>query len=228
MCQAFENIAQHKLDDQQLSLLVPMHQRGARETKKQRLKRLLKLQRAGVQLPEGFSGDTGRKRSKRPAELLRERKRARQEGSDSEAAATSSDSDSDASGAVTEEEEEAAAQLPQAAVAATPKQSAGAVATPAAAQAVPGQVSAEEAARQQQEQLRRAREEARRVKQQLGIAGGQYPVTHCRTYCRTYRSRKTCICPCAQHSQQQVQAGAGCWLALLWVRVCIPRTLFWQ
>ncbi|WIA09508.1 hypothetical protein OEZ85_008906 [Tetradesmus obliquus] len=75
------------LPDEQLSLLRPLHQRGARETKKQRLRRLLKLQRAGY---KGFEGSD---------ELMQERQVKGVAGSssssesDSEGGSSSSDSE---------------------------------------------------------------------------------------------------------------------------------------
>lgn len=48
--QVLANLASSSLSEDALSLMRPLHQRGARETKKQRLRRALKLERAGVAL----------------------------------------------------------------------------------------------------------------------------------------------------------------------------------
>ncbi|KIY96001.1 hypothetical protein MNEG_11962 [Monoraphidium neglectum] len=62
--QVFTQLQQSSVADDRLQLLRPLHMRGARETKKQRLRRALKLQRAGVE-------------TEAAAELLVERRRPR-------------------------------------------------------------------------------------------------------------------------------------------------------
>ncbi len=46
--QVVEKLSSHSLSESQLALLRPLHQRGAHETKRQRLRRALALERAGV------------------------------------------------------------------------------------------------------------------------------------------------------------------------------------
>jgi hypothetical protein len=81
--QAITQLNTSSLPDEQLSLLRPLHQRGARETKKQRLKRLLQLQRAGY---EGFEGAN---------ELTQERKVKGVTGRKSESESEKSESEDD-------------------------------------------------------------------------------------------------------------------------------------
>jgi ATP-dependent RNA helicase DHX37/DHR1 len=84
--QVLTQLNSSSLPEEQLSLLRPLHQRGARETKKQRLRRLLKLQRAGFADVDGSN------------ELLQERQVKGVAGSNSESEGESegsSESDSD-------------------------------------------------------------------------------------------------------------------------------------
>lgn len=86
--QVFTQLQQSSVADERLQLLRPLHMRGAKETKKQRLKRALKLQRAGVV-------------TEAAAELLVERRRPKGTG----AGGSSSEQDEDGSGSEEDEED---------------------------------------------------------------------------------------------------------------------------
>ena len=60
--QVLASLNSSSISSEHLSLLRPMHQRGARETKKQRLKRMLQLERAGVALDEEAAAELYRPR----------------------------------------------------------------------------------------------------------------------------------------------------------------------
>ncbi|GBF90232.1 ATP-dependent RNA helicase [Raphidocelis subcapitata] len=81
LAQVFSRLHEASVDEERLQLLRPLHMRGARETKKQRLRRALKLQRAGVT-------------TEAAAELLVERRRPPGSGGDGDEGSDSSGSGS--------------------------------------------------------------------------------------------------------------------------------------
>lgn len=54
MWQVLASLAQHDASKEELALLRPLVKRGQKETKREGLARALRMQRAGLQLPEGF------------------------------------------------------------------------------------------------------------------------------------------------------------------------------
>jgi hypothetical protein len=83
--QVVEKLNSHSLNESQLALLRPLHQRGAHETKRQRLRRALALERAGV-ADNAAAPNT---------ELYRQRKHSRGGGGGDDGGAAGSDSGSD-------------------------------------------------------------------------------------------------------------------------------------
>jgi hypothetical protein len=58
------SLSEHRVTDQHLSLLRPLSKAGQRETKREGLSRALRMQRAGLSIPEGFK-DLERKRDEK-------------------------------------------------------------------------------------------------------------------------------------------------------------------
>lgn len=98
--QVLAQLNAHAASDTALSLLRPLHQRGQRETKKQRLKRELQMQRAGLVLP-GAEGAAGA-----GSELLRPRRVRGVGGGDGEDGSGSGEEDEEDGGSSAEEQQE--------------------------------------------------------------------------------------------------------------------------
>lgn len=52
--QVLASLSQHDASKDELALLRPLVKRGQKETKREGLARALRMQRAGLELPEGF------------------------------------------------------------------------------------------------------------------------------------------------------------------------------
>ncbi len=98
--QVLAQLNAHAASDTALSLLRPLHQRGQRETKKQRLKRELQMQRAGlVLLGADGAGGAG-------SELLRPRRVRGVGGGDGDDGSGSGEEEDEEDGGSSEEEDE--------------------------------------------------------------------------------------------------------------------------
>jgi ATP-dependent RNA helicase DHX37/DHR1 len=181
--QVFSDLAAHQLEESQLSLMLPLHQRGARETKRQKLGRLLRLERAGVVLPSedasGAAARGGRKQG-RKVDLFRERKRERdgEEGGEDEEEEEEEESESGDAESGEEQQQQQQQEQEQQHLGGASSGSGGGKSTAQQQEEEEEQEEGldeeqqEAAAREvQRQQLALAKAEAAKVKAQLGIQG---------------------------------------------------------